>query len=96
MLKNYTITTTAETESIVCTAAEGKELNIMSIVINGGADGGDIKLSFSTGFEMSFSVDSEDTIILDNKMNLVTGDTLAVTASASGMKVFVSAAELAV
>ena len=96
MLKNFAATTVENSDVTVCTAASGTELSIMDIMINGGENGGEITLNFSTGFSAGFSVDAGDTITLDDKINLPTGASFTVNATASGIKVMVSAAELAV
>ena len=96
MLKNFAATTTENSDVTVCTASSGTELSIMSIMLHGGENGGDVTLNFSTGFSAGFTIDSGDTIVLDNKINLPTGASFTVNATASGIKVMVSAAELAV
>lgn len=96
MLKNYVATTVENADVTVCTADAGKELTIMSIMINGGENGGDITLKFSTGFEAGFTIDADDTIVLDNKICLPSGTNLKVNCTTAGVKVMVSAAELAV
>ena len=96
MLKNFAATTTENSDVTVCTAASGTELSIMSIMLNGGEDGGEVTLNFSTGFSAGFTIDSGDTIVLDNKINLPAGASFTVNATASGIKVMASAAELAV
>ena len=96
MLKNFVATTTADSEVLVCSAGSGRELSIMSIMMNGGENGGDVTLIFSTGFTCGFTIDAEDTIVLDNKINLPTGTNLKVNSTTDGVKVMVSAAELTV
>ena len=96
MLKNFVATTVENSDVTVCTASSGTELSIMSIMLNGGENGGDVTLNFSTGFTCSFTLDAYDTVVLDNKINLPTGASFTVNATASGIKVMVSAAELAV
>ena len=96
MLKNFVSTTVENSDVTVCTASSGTELSIMSIMLNGGETGGDVTLNFSTGFTCSFTLDAYDTVVLDNKINLPTGANFSVNATASGIKVMVSAAELAV
>lgn len=96
MLKNFVATTTENSEVTVCTASSGTELSIMSIMLNGGENGGDVTLNFSTGFSTGFTIDAGDTIVLDNKINLPAGAGFSVNAAVSGIKVMVSAAELAV
>lgn len=96
MLKNFVVTAVENSDVTVCTAASGTELSIMSIMLNGGENGGEIALNFSTGFSAGFTIDSGDTIVLDNKINLPTGASFTVNATASGIKVMASAAELAV
>jgi hypothetical protein len=68
----------------------------MSILLNGGENGGEVTLNFSTGFSAGFTIDAGDTIVLDNKINLPAGASFSVNATASGIKVMVSAAEMAV
>ena len=68
----------------------------MSIMLNGGENGGEVTLNFSTGFSAGFTIDAGDTIVLDNKINLPAGAGFSVNAAVSGIKVMVSAAELAV
>ena len=96
MLKNFVATTTAESDITICSADSGKELTIMSIMMNGGENGGDVTLKFSTGFTCGFTIDAEDTIVLDNKINLPTGTNLKVNSATDGVKIMVSAAELTV
>ena len=96
MLKNFVATTTENSDVTVCSAGEGTELSIMSIMLNGGENGGEITLNFSTGFSAGFAIDAGDTIVLDNKINLPAGASFSVNAAVSGIKVMVSAAELAV
>ena len=96
MLKNFVVTTVENSEVTVCSAGEGTELSIMSIMLNGGENGGDVTLNFSTGFSSGFTIDAGDTIVLDNKINLPTGASFTVNATTSGIKVMASAAELAV
>ena len=96
MLKNFVATTTENSDVTVCSAGEGTELSIMSIMLNGGENGGEITLNFSTGFSAGFTIDAGDTIVLDNKINLPAGAGFSVNAAVSGIKVMVSAAELAV
>ena len=96
MLKNFVATTTENSDVTVCSAGEGTELSIMSIMLNGGENGGEITLNFSTGFSAGFTIDAGDTIVLDNKINLPAGASFSVNAAVSGIKVMVSAAELAV
>ena len=96
MLKNFVATTVENSDVTVCTAASGTELSIMDIMINGGENGGDITLNFSTGFTCAFTITAYDTITLDDKINLPSGASFSVNSTASGMKVMVSAAELTV
>lgn len=96
MLKNFVATTTENSDVTVCSAGAGTELSVMSIIINGGENGGDITLNFSTGFSMGFTISAEDSITLDDKINLPTGESFSVNANATGIRVMVSAAELAV
>ena len=96
MLKNFVATTTAESDITICSAGSGKELTIMSIMINGGENGGDVTLKFSTGFSAGFTVNTEDTIVLDNKICLPSGSNLKVNCTTDGVKIMVSAAELTV
>ncbi len=96
MLKNFVANTTENSDVTVCTASSGTELSIMSIMMNGGENGGEVTLNFSTGFSAGFTIDAGDTIVLDNKINLPTGASFTVNATASGVKIMVSAAELAV
>lgn len=93
MLKNYVVTTSANTSAIICMASGDMELAISSIVLNGGANGGEVTLSFSTGFEIPLSIAAGDVIVLDNKMNLPGGTNLSVKATTDGIKVMVSANE---
>lgn len=96
MLKNFVATTVENSDVTVCTASSGTELSIMDIMINGGENGGEITLNFSTGFSAGLAIEAENTITLDDKINLPTGASFSVNATASGIKVMVSAAELAV
>lgn len=96
MLKNFVVTTVANSDVTVCSAASGKELCIASVMINGGNSGGEITLAFSTGFTAAFTVDAHDIIILDNKINIPEGASFTVNAATDGMKVMVSAAEFEV
>lgn len=96
MLKSYTHTTAASTSATICTAETGKELTIMSIMLNGGDTGGTITFTLSSGFTFAFSLDAKDIVVLDHKINLPTGTNLSVTADAAGIQVCVSAAELEV
>ena len=73
MLKNFVANTTENSDVTVCTASSGTELSIMSIMLNGGENGGEVTLNFSTGFSAGFSVDAGDTIVLDNKINMPAG-----------------------
>lgn len=93
MLKNYTLVTTANEEATVCTAASSKELSVLSIMLNGGENGGEITLKIGT-FDFSFSIAENDVVVLDNKLTLTSGQSLTVLATTAGIKVFVSAAEL--
>lgn len=94
MLKNFVAKSTANTDVTVCTAAEGKELSIMSVMINGGANGGDITLKYPNGFTAGFTIAAEDTIFIDTKVNLPPDTSLAINATAAGISVMASAAEL--
>ena len=96
MLKNFVATTVKDADVTVCSAESGTELSIMSIMVNGGENGGEIHLNFSTGFTAGFSVSAHDVIILDNKINLPNGASFVVNASEDGLKIMVSAAELTV
>jgi hypothetical protein len=94
MLKNYVATSVANSDVTVCSVASGKELSIMSVVINGGADGGDITLKYPGGFTAAFTIAAGDTIFLDTKVNLPSGASFAINATSDGIKVMASAAEL--
>ena len=96
MLKNYVSTTTKDTEITLCTPSDGCEISVLSIIMNGGENGGTVKLSLSNGFDYSFSLDAQDVVILDNKLNLPNGVSLKATADAHGGKICVSAAEMEV
>ena len=96
MLKNFVVSTVANSDVTVCSATTGKELCISSIMINGGDNGGEITLAFSTGFNAVFTVDAHDIIILDNKITIPEGASFTVNATTDGMKVMVSAAEFEV
>ena len=96
MLNNYTYTTTssdATTAATLCAAAEGKEITVLSIMINGGEEGGDITLMIDN-YKMAFTIAAEDTIVLDHKIVVVKDKPLQVTASTAGIKLCVSVAEL--
>jgi hypothetical protein len=93
MLNNYTYVLSNEVEQVVCQASQNKELTILSIMINGGSDGGEIKLLINN-FDMTFTVASEDTIILDHKIALGSGQSLKALSVGDGIKISVSVAEL--
>lgn len=96
MLKSYTQTTTASTTHTLCTAETGKELSIMSIMINGGENGGTVEFMLSTGFTFAFSIDAVDVVTIDSKINIPAGASLSAVADADGIQICVSAAELEV
>jgi chorismate synthase len=93
MLNNYTHILANEVEQIICQAAQNKELTILSIMINGGSNGGEIKLLIDN-FDMSFTIAVEDTIILDHKIALASGQSLKAISVGDGIKISVSVAEL--
>lgn len=94
MLNNYTYTvTTADEVYELCSAANNKELTVLSIMINGGEAGGDVTISIGD-YQMAFTIAKEDTIVLDHKIVVVSGFPLKVKASAAGIKLSVSVAEL--
>jgi hypothetical protein len=94
MLNNYTYTvTTADTDYELCSAAKGKELTVLSIMINGGEEGGDVTISIGD-YQMAFTIAKEDTIVLDHKIVVTNSFPMKVKASAAGIKLCVSVAEL--
>lgn len=94
MLNNYThVTVAADQEYTLCSAAEGKEITVLSLMINGGTNGSDITISVGD-YSMEFTAGEDDIIVLDHKIVITTESPLVVKASAIGVKFSASVAEL--
>lgn len=97
-LKNYIAETVNEGSVTVVETEENQTLLLTSITINGGSEGGEIKLTITNNstdipFEMSFTVDTNDVMIIDSKMTITQRSKMLAEASNPGMRVMVSAAE---
>lgn len=97
-LKNYIAVTDTATPVTVITTGDEQTLLITSITINGGETGGEIKVSISNPdavvpFDMSFTIDTNDVMILDSKFTMIGKSTMTIYSENAGLKVMVSAAE---
>lgn len=90
MLENFTATSTANS-SVNIIPAQANELLLLSLYLNGGADGGYVTVTYPNGFSSTFSIVAEDTILLDTPVAMPAGSTLSFTASAAGIKAMASA-----
>jgi hypothetical protein len=93
MLNNFTFILNENQETTICQASSTKELTILSIMMNGGENGGEIKLMIGN-FDMSFTIAADDTIVLDHKIVIAAGQSLKAISISSGIKISVSVAEL--
>ena len=90
MLQNFTATSTAN-NAVTIIPAQSNELLLLSLYLNGGANGGDVTVTYPNGFTAGFSIVAEDTILLDTPVAIPAGKTLAFTATAAGIKAMASA-----
>lgn len=90
MLQNFTATSTANS-SVNIIPAQNNELLLLSLYLNGGANGGDVTVTYPNGFTAGFSIAAEDTVVIDSQVAIPAGKTLAFTASAAGIKAMASA-----
>lgn len=88
--------TTADTELVLCDASqESQEFLLVSILISGGDNGGNITLRIGA-FDAWFTVGANDTIAISWPIAVPAGSKLIAIATADGMKVSVSAYRRAV
>lgn len=97
-LKNYIAETVNGGPVTVIETGDNQTLLLTSITINGGNEGGEIKLTITNKdteipFEMSFTVDTNDVMIIDSKMTMTQQAKMLAEASNPGMHIMVSAAE---
>ena len=90
MLQNFTATSIANT-AVTIIPAQSNELLLLSLFVNGGANGGDVTITYPNGFTSTFAVVVDDTFYIDSPVAIPAGSTLSLTATAAGIKAMASA-----
>lgn len=92
MLKSYIGKTIANELVTLCGTRKDKDLTIMSLLINGGEEGGDFTLSIGD-YQEKYSIDAENTVAFDHKIMLGPEQSLTVLGQIDGVTFCVSAIE---
>ena len=90
MLQNFTATSSANS-TVNIIPSQSKEILLLSLYLNGGANGGTVTINYPNGFSAGFTIAAEDTIVLDSQVAIPSGSTLSFNASAAGIKAMASA-----
>lgn len=90
MLKNFFATSTANT-AVSIIPEQTNELLLLSLYLNGGANGGEVSINYPNGFVTKFSIAAEDTIIMDSQVAIPAGSSLTFTGSSDEITAMASA-----
>lgn len=95
MLKNYSVTLTAETSATLFTVPASNEAAVLSIEVYGGEDGGALTFTRNDGtndvFTWKVSIEAGNLIVFDHRQFFEAGSLLKVVSDASGVMVSVNA-----
>ena len=92
MLKSYVVNSVANEEVQICGTRDGIDLTIMSVLVNGGEEGGNFTLKLGD-YQEKYTLDADDTMVLDHKIMLGADQTYSIIAEVNGISVCVSAVE---
>ena len=70
----------------------GKDLTIMTMLVNGGEEGGSFTLSIDD-YQEKYTIGAENTVIFDHKIMLTSGQSLSALSEVGGIKFYISAVE---
>lgn len=90
MLKNFFATSSVDTETAIV-PAQTNELLMLSLYLNGGANGGEVTIKYPNGFSAGFTIAAEDTIVLDSQVAIPAGSSVSFTGSAEDITAMASA-----
>lgn len=95
MLKNYSATLAAETNTTLFTVPSNNEAAVLSIEVYGGNDGGILTFTRNDGnndvFVWKASIEAGNLIIFDHRQFFEAGSSLVVTSDTAGVMISVNA-----
>lgn len=97
MSQRFTVQTTADSTVNICTAPADKIFTVISVIIDGGENGGELAFSFDNGAPMMrYSISSYDVVHLSElNLNINHGEVFKVTGTTDGVTVSVSVLDMA-